>query len=369
MPARQRKIFPNKDGILSAEPSNFMNCLNCSAEMTTYDVATKRDRITYNACDRCGSLWLDAGTLDKMAFKVAGSIEYSANGENAVPNAEPRRCPRCEDSTLRKVKFLGCDDIVLEHCRNCGGFWLDGGELNLVDGELARIMPVQGHGFSDFVNNVHVPYWFKRTKHKSSETDFVVASPPIHGADLVGVTTHPCPVGDGTLSTYRVFHMDFEGCPRCKGVWLAHDELRKLKNKEDEGSLRWLNDEIEAIDKTTIVAGKRSCPHCAPAKMVSVIFGRSSVMVDWCPSCRGIWLDRGEFEAITDYLKAELDAMPAKAIGAHLAEDLGRVVKGGPESRLAELRDAKAAWSALLNAKIFEDPKLFNLLMFSGLPR
>lgn len=346
-----------------------MNCLNCRTEMTTYDVATKKDHITYNACDQCGSLWLDAGTLEKMAFKGEGSVEYSADGEKAILDAHPRRCPRCDDSTMIKVKFLGCDDILLDRCRNCGGFWLDGGELNLVDAELAKIMPISGHGFSDFVNNVHVPYWFKRTRRKSSETDFVIDSPPIHGAELVAASTHACPLGDGTLSRYRVFDMDFEGCRWCKGVWLVHDELRKLKNKEDDGSLRWLNDEIENLDNTSMVAGKRACPHCAPAKMVAVIFGASSVMVDWCPSCRGIWLDRGEFQAIVDYLKDELDAMPPGQIAARLETDLERAVKGGPESRLAELRDARAAWSALVNAKIFEHPNLFQKLMFNGLPR
>jgi hypothetical protein len=44
-------------------------------------------------------------------------------------------------------------------------------ELNLFDNELAKIMPVSGHGFSDFVNNVHIPYWYKRIE--KSRTDGV----------------------------------------------------------------------------------------------------------------------------------------------------------------------------------------------------
>jgi Zn-finger nucleic acid-binding protein len=346
-----------------------MHCLNCRAEMTTYDVVTKKDRLTYNACDKCGSLWLDAGTLDKMAFKVAGSIEYCEDGEHAEPEAHAKPCPRCEDSALTRVKFLGCDDITLHHCKNCGGFWLNGGELNLVDGELAKIMPVGGHGFSDFVNDVHVPYWFKRTARKSSDTDFVVASPPIHGAELKTRQTGICPACSNALNTYRVFSLDFQGCPKCKGVWLVEDELRKLKNKEGEGSLRWLNDEIENLENTHIVTGTRHCVQCPTTKMATVIFGHSSIAIDWCPNCHGIWLDRGEFDAIVDYLKDELDAMPPKDIGSHLATDLARAVTGGPESRLAELRDAQAAWSALVNAKIFQNPALFNLLTYSGLPR
>ena len=90
--------------------------------------------------------------------------------------------PRCDDFVLDKVRFLESDDIFLHRCRNCGGFWLDGGELNLIDKELARVMPVRGKGFSDFVNDVHVPYWYKWVKKRSSETDFQVAVMPINGA-------------------------------------------------------------------------------------------------------------------------------------------------------------------------------------------
>jgi hypothetical protein len=39
----------------------------------------------------------------------------------------------------------------------CDGFWLNGDELNPIDQELVKIMPVRGRGFSDFVNNIHVP--------------------------------------------------------------------------------------------------------------------------------------------------------------------------------------------------------------------
>ena len=98
-----------------------------------------------------------------------------------------------ETDILSRVKFLGETNIALDHCRNCGGFWLDGGELNLIDRELEKIMPVSGHGFSDFVNNVHLPFWYKRVRRPSSETDFKVAVQPIRGAKHKGATDRKCP--------------------------------------------------------------------------------------------------------------------------------------------------------------------------------
>jgi hypothetical protein len=66
--------------------------------MVNYDVTTKcgmRERaelfvqqlhtfryaqLSYDACEQCGSLWLDAGELDKLIFKdVAAAFEALAN--------------------------------------------------------------------------------------------------------------------------------------------------------------------------------------------------------------------------------------------------------------------------------------------------
>lgn len=340
-----------------------MKCLNCGSEMTNNRVITKKDQISYDMCETCGSLWLDAGQLDKMAFKVAGSIEYCEQEEENQPERKVMKCPRCEDSVLDKVKFLESDDIFLHYCRNCGGFWLDGGELNLIDKELTRIMPVQGKGFSDFVNNVHVPYWYKRIKRKSSETDFHLDVPPIRGATVGKATTDICPDCQHTLSEYTVFSMKFEGCPKCKGMWLVPDELRELKNKVDGGSLRWLNTEIENIEKTSVISTNRPCVRCKTARLMAVNFGKSSVLIDWCPQCHGMWLDGGEFQAIADYLKKELMSEHAKDIEKQALSDLKRVWSGGPEGRLDEALDAKAAFSALVSATIFEHPKLFKLCM------
>jgi Zn-finger nucleic acid-binding protein len=344
-----------------------MKCLNCDTEMTSNEVATKKTHVSYDICEKCGSLWLDSGELDKMAFQVEGSIEYCEQEKDKEPETQVKKCPRCEDFVLDKVRFLESDDIYLHCCKNCGGFWLDGGELNLIDKELARIMPVKGKGFSDFVNDVHVPYWYKRVKKQSSETDFKVDVPPIQGAEKGKSTSDICPTCGNTLNEYSIFSMEFEGCSKCKGLWLVKDELRKLKNREEDGSLRWMNDEIENIEKTSVVATKRPCVKCKTVNMVSVIFGNSSILIDWCPQCHGMWLDRGEFEGITDYMTHERAHMQVKQIEKQLATDVKRVVVGGPESRIDELRDAKSAVSALISATIFEHPALFNLV--TSIPR
>ena len=96
--------------------------------------------------------------------------------------------------------------------------------------------------------------------------------------------------------------------------------------------------------------------------MVSVVFGESSIFIDWFPQCHGLWLDRGEFKSLTDYWWSEEVGMKPQEIEQEDLEELKEVWTGGPESRLEDLRDALAASSAILNTSLFDHPKLFNFL-------
>jgi Zn-finger nucleic acid-binding protein len=43
---------------------------------------------------------------------------------------------------------------------------------------------------------------------------------------------------------------------------------------------------------------------------------RSGVEIDYCPECRGVWLDRGELDKILDRVAAETPAAPPPAAPA-----------------------------------------------------
>jgi Zn-finger nucleic acid-binding protein len=131
--------------------------------------------------------------------------------------------------------------------------------------------------------------------------------------------------------------------------------------------MRWLNDEINNIEKTSTVATKRVCPKCKNVKMVSVLFGKSSIVIDWCPQCQGMWLDQDGFDSVTEYLKHELYSMHSKEMEKKALDEVKLVWSGGPESRYEELLDVRATISALINATIFEHPTLVRLCM--GAPR
>ncbi|HVA63458.1 MAG TPA: zf-TFIIB domain-containing protein [Terriglobales bacterium] len=344
-----------------------MLCLNCGTEMTNNRVSTAHDQIAYDMCEHCGSLWLDAGELDKMAFRVKGSIEASTQEPMAEPETDLKRCPRCDNAHLYRVRFLEVTDIVLRRCRSCHGFWLDGGQLDLLDKELKADMPVRGRGFADFVHNVHVPYWFQRVQRKSSELEARREAPPLPGALRVGAADAVCPACGLPLAAYRAFGVDFEGCPACKGVFLFPDELRRLKDKVEDGEVRWLNEEIDNLEKASAIETKRLCPRCKDVRLIAAILGKSSIAMDWCPRCHGIWLDQEEFAEMVEYLKREMGALRPEEMRARALQELKAVWSGGAEGRLEELLDAKATLGVLINATILQHPALAAICL--GAPR
>jgi len=50
------------------------------------------------------------------------------------------------------------------------------------------------------------------------------------------------------------------------------------------------------------------CPAC---RVDLVMSERQGVEIDYCPRCRGVWLDRGELDKILERSAAELTASPA----------------------------------------------------------
>ncbi|MFT4300046.1 MAG: zf-TFIIB domain-containing protein [Aeromicrobium sp.] len=47
-----------------------------------------------------------------------------------------------------------------------------------------------------------------------------------------------------------------------------------------------------------------------------VMSERSGVEIDYCPDCRGVWLDRGELDKILDRATANLSPAPAPRTSA-----------------------------------------------------
>lgn len=63
-----------------------------------------------------------------------------------------------------------------------------------------------------------------------------------------------------------------------------------------------------------------NCPTCADERLV--LSERSGIEIDYCPACRGVWLDRGELDKILE--RSSAPARPEPANSGVGVDDRGR---------------------------------------------
>lgn len=117
-----------------------------------------------------------------------------------------------------------------------------------------------------------------------------------------------CPKCKDTLEPITVSGVEVDRCHGCEGVWFDKHELRTLL-EEDDRRTRSLQKgrDTERLD---VLPGV--CPRDAqPLRRTPGSF-KTPVMIDYCPTCQGIWLDAGEFKKLND---ANPDAPLSELIG------------------------------------------------------
>jgi len=55
------------------------------------------------------------------------------------------------------------------------------------------------------------------------------------------------------------------------------------------------------------------CPHCPDTTLV--MSDRQGIEIDYCPQCRGVWLDRGELDKLIERSAASPAAGPPRTQG------------------------------------------------------
>ncbi len=82
------------------------------------------------------------------------------------------------------------------------------------------------------------------------------------------------------------------------------------------------------------------CPVC-PEQILS-ISERSGIEIDYCPNCRGVWLDRGELDKIIEksiYIKPEVQPGPREKIQEVILRESNSPKNKRKKSFLEELFD------------------------------
>ncbi len=174
-----------------------------------------------------------------------------------------------------------------------------------------------------------------------------------------------CPICKKTLEKSIFYNVEIDYCPNCLGLWFEEDELRLAKDEKDE-NLRWLDVDLWKDRKRfKIYLGERLCPFCR-LPLYEVYYGDSRVIVDFCSLCRGIWLDRGEFKRIVEYLRGKADFEILNNYAKNLLEEAAEIFIGS-ETLREEILDFLTILKVLNYKLTAQYPNIVKII--SGLPK
>lgn len=107
-----------------------MKCPACFNELSQIQVGS----LVVDVCQRgCGGIWFDAFELERVdeEGEVAGEplLRITRDERIVVDATRKRDCPRCAGVRLHRHFFSAKRRVQVDQCPNCGGYWLDAGEL------------------------------------------------------------------------------------------------------------------------------------------------------------------------------------------------------------------------------------------------
>jgi len=169
-----------------------------------------------------------------------------------------------------------------------------------------------------------------------------------------------CPNDNEKLEKVLFHNVEADYCPKCLGIWFDKDELRLAKDDKDE-QLNWADVDLWR-DKGSFEVNysRKHCPVCR-AGLREIKYDGSKTKIDFCKMCEGVWLDRGEFKQIVNYLKRKSDYEILHHYTKNLATELWEVF-AGPETFREELSDFFTILKLLNYKFVVQHPFLNSLI-------
>lgn len=174
-----------------------------------------------------------------------------------------------------------------------------------------------------------------------------------------------CPLCKIKLNQAILANVEVDYCPQCLGLWFEQDELRMAKDEKDK-ELNWLDIDLWQ-DKGKFRIGRqlKPCPACR-LPLYQVGYDKSKIEVDVCNVCFGVWLDRGEFRAIIDYLKKQAPIEILNNYVKNLLREAGEIFTG-PETLREEVADFLTVLKLLKYKFASQHPEITKII--SALPK
>lgn len=113
-----------------------MKCPRCDQSLK--EVGSKGIKV--DTCNNgCCGIWFDAYELKRMdePHEPVEDLIFSIKPKPGIKLKTGKiRCPRCVDTIYLMRHFFSVkQDVEVDHCAGCGGYWLDFGELHRIRAE------------------------------------------------------------------------------------------------------------------------------------------------------------------------------------------------------------------------------------------
>jgi uncharacterized protein len=115
---------------MTAQP---LDCPRCSAPLTGLRIGG----VDTDICRTCGGVWLDR--LELSRFEDPDSVlgdalvaHLSRIPTALIDHAVRLRCPRHPGVVMLRRAYSRAIPIQIDECPECGGLWLDAGELSQI---------------------------------------------------------------------------------------------------------------------------------------------------------------------------------------------------------------------------------------------
>jgi Zn-finger nucleic acid-binding protein len=114
-----------------------LNCPRDAAELEVKSFGSTPVR----TCPTCGGMFLAHGQLNEVAGETRGDLEFCTVDLDSFQHEDaygPITCPN-DGAAMGKVDFNIDTTIILDYCKKCLGFWMDGKELTRINEEVKRL--------------------------------------------------------------------------------------------------------------------------------------------------------------------------------------------------------------------------------------
>jgi uncharacterized protein len=115
-----------------------MICPGCGRELSQVAAG----KIVVQACrGGCGGIWFDHAELkaaeDPRDPAGEALLDLSRDETIQVDRTRRRKCPKCRDVVMMRHFSSVRKEVTVDECPECGGYWLDVGELGRIRSEFS----------------------------------------------------------------------------------------------------------------------------------------------------------------------------------------------------------------------------------------